>query len=80
MKTSAKELRTNTRRLLDAVDRGEEITITHRGRPRAKLVPFRTQPPAGKKARTLPLFGIWKHHDATRNVAAYVDKLRSGRD
>lgn len=80
MKTSAKELRTNTKRLLDAVERGEEITITHRGRPRAKLIPFRRQQPAGKKAKTLPLFGIWKDYDATRNVAAYVDRLRSGRD
>ncbi len=79
MKTSAKELRVHTKRLLEAVERGEEVTITHRGRPCAKLIPIAKQRRAPKKAAELPLFGIWKDYADTRNVTAYVDRLRSGR-
>lgn len=80
MKTTAKDLRIHSKRLLEAVERGEEVTITHRGKPRAKLVPIRrTLPVAKTKGRTLPLFGIWKDYRETRDVIAYVDSLRSGR-
>jgi prevent-host-death family protein len=80
MKTSAKDLRLHTRRILDAIDRGQEVTITHRGKPRAKIVPIRSARRSSKKtARALPLFGIWKDNPKTKNVAAYVDSLRSGR-
>lgn len=79
MKTSAKELRTQTKRLLEAVERGEEITITHRGRPCARLVPVGRPLKAAKKSQELPLFGIWKDNKETRDVAAYLDRLRSGR-
>ncbi len=79
MKTSAKELRTQTKRLLEAVERGEEITITHRGRSCARLVPVGGSLKAVKKARELPLFGIWKDNKETRDVATYLDRLRSGR-
>lgn len=79
MKTSAKELRTHTKRLLDVVERGEEITITHRGRPCARLVPIGKPRTPAKKARDLPLFGIWKDNRETRKVTAYIDRLRSGR-
>ena len=35
MKVSAKELRTRTRELLECVARGEEVTVTYRGKARA---------------------------------------------
>jgi prevent-host-death family protein len=79
MKTSAKDLRIHAKRLLEAVERGEEITITHRGRPCARLIPVGKQRRTRKKASELSLFGMWKDYDATRHVTAYVDKLRSGR-
>lgn len=79
MKTTAKDLRLHTKRLLDAVERGQEITITHRGKPRAKLVPLKTARGSRKTARTLPLFGIWKDRADTKDVAAYVRQLRRSR-
>jgi prevent-host-death family protein len=80
MKTTAKDLRRHTRRVLEAVQRGEEVTITHRGQARAKIVPVRSAVSGRRKAaRELPLFGIWKDNKAVKNVAAYVDRLRSGR-
>jgi len=80
METTAKDLRTHARRILEAVERGQEVTITHRGKARAKLVPVRAAKRAARApARKLPLFGIWKDRSDTKNVAAYVERLRSGR-
>ena len=41
MKATAKELRFNSKELLNAVNRGEEVVITFRGKPCAKLVPYK---------------------------------------
>lgn len=41
---ASRELRNNTRGLLDRVRAGEEITITVDGRPAAKLVPVDPRP------------------------------------
>ncbi len=80
MKTSAKDLRLHTKRVLDAVERGEEVTITHRGKPRAKIVPVRSTTTQRRKlAHQLPLFGIWKNYADVKDVPAYINKLRSGR-
>jgi prevent-host-death family protein len=79
MKTSAKDLRIHTKRILEAVERGEEVTITHRGRPCAKLVPLHKQRGNAGRTAKLPLFGIWKDNKAARDVATYLDKLRQPR-
>jgi prevent-host-death family protein len=79
MKTTAKDLRIHTKRILEAVDRGEEVVITVRGKPRAKIVPAHAKKRAAKRRGKSPLFGIWRDYPETKNVAAYVDKLRSGR-
>jgi len=80
MKATAKDLRTQAKRILEAVARGQAVTITHRGRPRARLVPVRG---AGRgvrpDARKLPLFGLWKDRAEMKDVPAYVARLRSGR-
>ena len=50
MKVSSSQTRINFSALLDQVERGEEVIITRRGRPVAKLVPV--PPPADvSKAR-----------------------------
>jgi prevent-host-death family protein len=40
VKATTKDLRLHTRELISATDRGEQVIITYRGKPRAKLVPF----------------------------------------
>jgi prevent-host-death family protein len=77
MKATAKDLRFYSGRLLEKVSQGEEIIITHRGKPCAKLVPLdgtisKSQPDDG-------LFGIWKDNKAAADVPGYVAKLRKGR-
>jgi prevent-host-death family protein len=76
MNATAKDLRFHSGELLETVTRGEEVVITRRGKPCAKLVPFSAEvpKPAGNE-----LFGIWKDHDASRDVDGYVRALRKGR-
>ena len=77
MRASAKDLRFNSKNLLDAVSRGEEVIITYRGKPCAKLTSLTE---GGKKqTQSDPLFGIWKDHANSKDVAMYVRNLRKGR-
>lgn len=76
MKATAKDLRFHSKGLLDTVNRGEEIIITFRGKPCAKLIPY-----SEKKKETVKnqLFGIWKDNDKIREVDKFVRGLRKGR-
>ena len=76
MKATAKDLRFHSKELLDTVKRGEEVLITFRGKPCAKLVPLDKQ--KGQKLKN-DLFGIWKDHDQSRDVDQYVRNLRKSR-
>ena len=77
MHASAKDLRFYSKNLLDAVSRGEEVIITYRGKPCAKLIPLNETDK--KVLKPDPLFGIWKDHQDVKNVEKYVRKLRKGR-
>ena len=76
MKATAKDLRFHSKELIETLNRGEEVVITFRGKPCAKLVPFEE-----RKSKELKneLFGMWKDHDLTENVDEYVRNLRKGR-
>ncbi len=76
MKATAKDLRFHTKELIDSVTKGEEVVITFRGKPCAKLVPY--QELKGKKEEN-ELFGMWKDKDMIEDVNAYVRNLRKGR-
>jgi prevent-host-death family protein len=77
LKATAKDLRTRIKLLLDAVDRGEEVTITYRGKPRARLVPVNKSRSGTAAARDL--FGLWKDRTDLEDVDGYVDQLRRRR-
>ncbi len=79
MNTTAKGLRTRTKEILDAVDRGEEVVVTFRGRARAKIIPIAAQARSRSVAAENPLFGIWKDDETARNVKAFVDRARAPR-
>ncbi len=76
MKVSAKDLRTRTRQLLEAVERGEEVIITYRGKARAKVVAIDS---ASAEVPEGELFGIWQDHEEVQDVERYMDELRKGR-
>ncbi|MCH7722190.1 MAG: type II toxin-antitoxin system prevent-host-death family antitoxin [Bacteroidetes bacterium] len=77
MYSTAKELRFHTKELLESVSRGEEVIITFRGKPFAKLVPIKES----KKnlQNTKELFGIWKDRSDLKDVPSYVRKIRKER-
>ncbi|NOX26069.1 MAG: type II toxin-antitoxin system prevent-host-death family antitoxin [Deltaproteobacteria bacterium] len=76
MKATAKDLRFHSKELIDSVSRGEEVVITFRGKPCAKLVPFQE---LKNKTEENKLFGMWKDNDTIGNVNEYVRDLRKGR-
>lgn len=76
MKATAKDLRFHSKELLDSVNRGEEVIITFRGKPCAKLIPYKDKKRQIEKNK---LFGIWKDNDRVKDVDAYIKELRKGR-
>ncbi|MEE8431421.1 MAG: type II toxin-antitoxin system prevent-host-death family antitoxin [Candidatus Desulfatibia sp.] len=76
MKATAKDLRFHSKELLDTVNRGEEVVITFRGKPCAKLIPYEEKKEEIAKNE---LFGIWKDNDMVQDVDEYIRGLRKGR-
>jgi len=76
MEATAKDLRFHSTELLNTVKRGEEVTITFRGKPCAKLVPIEDNE---KPIEKNELFGIWKNNKETKAVDNYVRNMRKGR-
>ncbi len=76
MEATAKDLRFHSKKLIESVKRGEEVVITYRGKPCARLVPYQNQETADKRHQ---LFGMWKDRQETDNVQKYVRSLRKGR-
>ncbi len=77
MHSTAKGLRFHTKELLDSVSRGEEVVITFRGKPYAKLVPIKKLKSDAEKSNEL--FGIWEDREDIKDVKEYVRKIRKGR-
>ena len=77
MYSTAKELRFHTKELLESVSRGEEVIITFRGKPYAKLVPIKES--VKKSNETNELFGIWKDRTDLENVNSYIRNIRKER-
>ncbi len=77
MYSTAKELRFHTKELLDSISRGEEVIITFRGKPYAKLIPLDKSRKNSRK--TKELFGIWKDRTDLEDVDSYIRKIRRER-
>ena len=75
MVVSAKDLRFKISMLFDVLTKGENITITYRGKPKARLVSFE-EPESDEKSDLL--FGIWQ--DQKGSVDEVVRSMRQGRD
>ena len=80
MKVTTKSLRTRAREILDCVDRGEPVTITYRGKPRARLTSIEQEKASIEaSSRNMPVFGMWGDREDVTNVALYVRGIRKGR-
>ena len=79
MKATAKELRVHSKELLDAVSRGEDVVITFRGKPCARLVPYENSDKPTAIDEKADLFGIWADRIDIESVEEYVQSMRKGR-
>ncbi len=77
MEATAKDLRLHSTELLNTVKRGEEVIITYRGKPCAKLIPIEEK--QDYSSSTNKLFGIWENNLQTESVDDYVRNIRKGR-
>jgi len=78
MKATILDLRYRMRSVLEALDRGEAVTVLHRGAAKARLVPmeeFQGNP----KPSADPAFGMWKSRGDLEDVSKHVRNLRKPR-
>jgi prevent-host-death family protein len=75
MEVTTKELRIQPGKILDQVSIGQEVTVTYRGKPLARIVPFRNEEDIGGDS----MFGLWKDHESDRSVEELVREARKGR-
>ncbi len=78
MKATAKDLRFHSKELLDTARRGEEVLITYRGKPYAKLVPVAGEIDLTQNLEN-HLFGMWADNSEISDVDAFVDSARESR-
>lgn len=77
MKASARDVRYHLKSIMEAVDRGESVLITHRGKARAKIVPVASDEATAETEN--PFVGMWRDRKGMRNVRTYVRRIRKGR-
>ena len=78
MKATVRDLRYRTKQVLEAVERGEIVTVLYRGKEKARLTPLST---GDRGANLIPgkAFGMWKDRQELQDVSGYIRKLRRGR-
>ncbi len=78
MKASFLDLRQNMGQILEALDLNETVTLTYRGKEKAKIIPTKASRVHGdfKKHEA---FGMWAKRKDSSDVDASVRKLRKGR-
>lgn len=75
MIATAKDLRFNISFLFDVLSKGEDVTITHRGKSKAKLISYEKS--VGLVEKDSTLFGMWR--DKAVDVNEQVRQLRKKR-
>jgi len=76
MEVTTKELRIRPGKIIEQVTVGQEITITYRGKPLAKIVPFKS---INMNDDATTIFGMWNNYNAFQTVEEQVRNLRKGR-
>lgn len=81
MEISTKQLRIQPGRIISMVNNGQDITVTYRGKPSAKIIPIIKKTAINKEDLKSEdeLFGLWKDRKSIDNVDLYVRNLRKGR-
>ena len=78
MKISTKELRTQPAKAISLALNGQEVIITYRGKPTARIIPFVNEELTHNRC-TETAFGLWRDHKELDAVASHIRDLRKGR-
>ena len=76
MEVTTKELRIQPGKIINQVSIGQEITVTYRGKPMVKIVPFKSTTSENDDSS---IFGMWKNHRDDESVEEKVRNIRKGR-
>ena len=81
MEISTKQLRIQPGKIISIVNSGQDVTVTYRGKPSAKIIPISKKNIIDPKVLESDneLFGLWKDREDIENVDQYVRNLRKGR-
>jgi prevent-host-death family protein len=79
MEVTTKQLRLESGRIISQVSNGQEITITYRGKPRAKIIPITAKIVPVSQEPENELFGIWKDREDIADVEQFARNIRKGR-
>jgi antitoxin (DNA-binding transcriptional repressor) of toxin-antitoxin stability system len=77
MKATILDMRRNPKKILDAIDRNEVVTLTNRGRAVARIEPIRK--PERPSMKDQEAFGMWSDRSDMADPVAYVRARRKGR-
>jgi antitoxin (DNA-binding transcriptional repressor) of toxin-antitoxin stability system len=79
MEITTKQLRLEPGRIISQVSNGQEITVTYRGKARAKIIPITAKRIPVSQEPDNELFGIWKDREDVSDVEQFVRNIRKGR-
>ena len=79
MVITTRQLRIYPGKIISQAANGQEITVTYRGKPRAKIVSIASRNSHVLEEGEGELFGMWKNRKETENVEQFVRNLRKGR-
>jgi antitoxin (DNA-binding transcriptional repressor) of toxin-antitoxin stability system len=79
METSIVDMRYKMKQVIEAVDRGEEVTVLYHGKARARVVPPRGAGEPRPHVKDDPAFGMWADRKEMKDVDAYVRAMRRER-
>ena len=79
MIASVMDLRYKMKEILAALDRNETVTITYRGKERAKMVPIEQPKQERSSVFDHPAFGMWKDREDMKDVEAWLRQRRQSR-
>lgn len=71
------DMRRNPKKILDAIARNETVTLSHRGKAVARILPIGSE--HGGRVADHPAFGMWAQRDDLSDPADWVRQLRTSR-
>ena len=72
MVTTIRQLRSSTKEILSAVERGETVWITNRGKTCAQITAVKEK----RDLKNHPAFGMWKNREDMKNPSEYIHNMR----